>query len=115
MIEGLQINEIKSEILWRTLHFASLKFPLGLQIKFLSEIGFNLEEIRDIMFPTKPVKLASKSLPYTSEDYVPKMREQLEIFRQSNPGSKALELMSLLNSHQFETEPQKRIKLQSQE
>ena len=115
MIEGLQISEIKSEILWRTLHFASLKFPLGLQMKFLSEIGFNLEEIKHILLPEKSVKLASKSLPYTSEDYVPKMREQLEIFRQSHSGSNALELMSLLNSYKFETEPQKRIKLQAQE
>ena len=40
----LQDGQVSSEILWRTLHFASQKFPLGLQIRFLREIGFHLED-----------------------------------------------------------------------
>jgi len=105
----LQDGQVSSEILWRTLHFASQKFPLGLQIRFLREIGFDLEDIRQILLPIKSIKLSSKGLPYTHEDYVPKMRDQLVKSRQSHPNANATELMHFLTSSQFEISEQRRV------
>ena len=110
IFQGLELqDDVSSEILWRTLHFASQKFPLGLQIRFLREIGFDLEEIRQILLPIKSIKLSSKGLPYTHEDYVPKMRDQLATYRQSHPNANAIELMKFLTSSQFELSEPRRI------
>ena len=110
--QGLELKDVSSEILWRTLHFASQKFPIGLQIRFLTEIGFDLQEIRNILLPTKSVKISSKGLPFTHMDYVPKMREKLVQYRQSHPNSSAIELIQLLTSSQFEVGEKKMVKIQ---
>ena len=76
---------------------------------FLREIRFDLEEIRQILLPIKSLKLSSKGLPYTHEDYVPKMRDQLAKYRQSHPNANAIELMQFLTSTQFDLSEPRRI------
>ena len=97
----LKISEIDPEILWRYLHDSSLNFPLGLQIKYLSQIGFSQEEIKSLLLVPKPVRLSSKSLPMTHKEYVPLMTNQLSKIKQTHPDLTAIELMNFLRNHDY--------------
>lgn len=97
----VSLDELDPECLWQYLQNASLKFPLSIQIAYLSQIGFTKEEIKNLILTPKPQRLSSKSLPFTSADYIPAMKHQLEIIRQANPALKEDELMKSLTNHQF--------------
>ena len=99
---ALKISEIDPEILWRYLHDVSLKFPVGLQIKYLSEIGFNQEEIRSLLLAPKPVRLSSKSLPITHKEYIPLMSNHLSKIKQTHPDLTANDLMKILTKHDYD-------------
>ena len=97
-----EIDQVDSKIVWRYLLNSSFKFPLGLQIDYLTKIGFSLEEIQSIFMNETTVRLSSKNLPLTHENYVPLMSEKLsEIKDDYNNELYAVELMNILTSHDF--------------
>ena len=97
-----EIDQVDSKIVWRYLLNSSFKFPLGLQIDYLTKIGFSLEEIQSIFMNETTVRLSSKNLPLTHENYVPLMSEKLsEIKDDYNNELSAVELMNILTSHDF--------------
>jgi len=97
-----EIDQVDSKIVWRYLLNSSFNFPLGLQIDYLTKIGFSLEEIQSIFMNETIVRLSSKNLPLTHENYVPLMSEKLsEIKDDYNNELSAVELMNILTSHDF--------------
>ena len=101
----LSIYEIDPEIIWKYLHNVSLKFPLGLQIHYLRKIGFNFEEIRSLLLTEKPIGFSSKDLPFTHEEYIPLMSEQLSNIRNNSPDMDSIDIMKQLTSHDFDLKP----------
>ena len=101
----LSIYEIDPEIIWKYLHNVSLKFPLGLQIRYLRQIGFNFEEIRNLLLTEKPIGFSSKDLPFTHEEYIPLMSEQLSNIRNNSPDMDSIDIMKQLTSHDFDLKP----------
>ena len=109
---GLRLDpkEIDNGIVWKYLQRASLKFPLGLQISYLTEIGFSLNEIKSLILTEKPVKMSSKDLPYTHANYVCMMKEKLQELKEIHPDKNAQEMMKLLSSFRFQPEKYEKIK-----
>ena len=101
----LSIYEIDPEIIWKYLHSFSLKFPLGLQIHYLTQIGFNFEEIRSLLLTEKPVGFSSKDLAFTHEEYIPLMSEQFSKIKKKIPDIDSIDIMKQLTSHDFHLKP----------
>ena len=101
----LSIDEIDPEIIWQYLHHASLKFPLGLQVHYLRQIGFTFEEIRSLLLTEKPIRVSSKDLPFTHEEYIPLMSEQLSNIRNNSPDMDSIDIMKQLTSHDYGLKP----------
>ena len=98
-----EMDKVDPKILWKYLLNSSLKFPLGLQINYLTRIGFSLEEIQSLLMCDKFVRLSSKNLPFTHEDYIPLMSAQLsEIVKNHDFELPAIDLMEMLTSHDYE-------------
>jgi hypothetical protein len=87
-------------VLWKMIHYPTAKLPLGTKIHLLTKIGFSLDEIRTMTM----ARMSSKKLPYTSNDYVPIMKERLNILRTSADKNEtnATELMQKLVSESVE-------------
>ena len=95
----LKNHHVELDMLWKKLFIASYKLPVNQTVKLLNEIGFDIPEIRDIIFQKNEPKLDSKRFPMSNKEYLPMMKKQLAIVKSEanhQTHSDATEMLQLL-------------------